>query len=187
MASTADFRNGLVMELDGQMMRIVEFLHVKPGKGGAFVRTKLKNVETGAVIERTFRAGEKVSEVRLERRNVQYLYNDGDIYHFMDTETYDQLQLSADRVGEARDYLRENDTVQILMRGDTPIMVELPTHVVLTVKETEPGVRGDTASGANKPATMETGLVVTVPLFIEVGDELKIDTRSGEYIERTSK
>ena len=187
MASTADFRNGMVIELDRQMLRIVEFQHVKPGKGGAFVRTKLKNVESGAVIERTFRAGEKVDEVRLERRNVQYLYNDGDSYHFMDTESYDQLQLSADQVGDTRDYLRENDTVQILMRGDTPIIIELPTHVVLAVRETEPGMRGDTASGANKPATLETGLVVTVPLFIETGDQLKIDTRSGEYIERVAK
>jgi elongation factor P len=177
----------MVIELDGQMMRIVEFMHVKPGKGGAFVRTKLKNVESGAVIERTFRAGEKVEEVRLERRNVQYLYTDGDSYHFMDAESYEQLHLPADRVGESREYLRENETVQILMRGSAAIMIELPTHVVLTVRETEPGVRGDTASGASKPATMETGLVVTVPLFIETGDQLKIDTRTGQYIERVAK
>ncbi len=187
MATTADFRNGMVIGLDGNAFRIVEFQHVKPGKGGAFVRTKLKNVETGAVLERTYRAGEKVDEIRLERSEAQFLYCDGDLFHFMDTETYDQFVLPAERVGDARFYMKENAQVQILTRDGTPILLELPTHVVLTVTKTEPGVRGDTAQGGNKPATLETGLTINVPLFIDEGDELKIDTRTGVYVERTGK
>ena len=186
MATTADFRNGMVLDLDGVAYKIVEFLHVKPGKGGAFVRTKLKNVETGAVIERTFRAGERVEEIRLERSDAQFLYGDGDLYHFMDMETYDQFALPAERVGDAKNFMKENAHVQIMLRDGQPFLIELPTHVVLTVTHTEPGVRGDTAQGGSKPATLETGLVVNVPLFIEEGDALKIDTRTGEYVERVS-
>jgi elongation factor P len=187
MASTADFRNGMVIELDRVAYRIVEFQHVKPGKGGAFVRTKLKNAETGAVIERTFRAGERIEEVRLERSEAQFLYSDGDMLHFMDVETYDQFVMSADRLGEGRLYLKESEKVQLLTREGNPFVVELPPHVVLEVVKTDPGFRGDTASGANKPATLQTGLVVSVPLFIEVGDQLKIDTRTGVYVERVSR
>jgi len=186
MATTADFRNGMVIELEGQILRIVEFQHVKPGKGGAFVRTKLKNVETGAVIERTFRSGEKVDEVRLERSEAQYLYSDGEMLHFMDLEHFDQFAIAAERVGEARLYLKENEKVQIQLRGGHPFLVEVPTHVQLAVAHTEPGIRGDTAQGATKPATLETGLTVSVPLFIEVGDVLRIDTRTGGYVERVS-
>lgn len=186
MATTADFRNGMVMELDGQTYRIVEFQHVKPGKGGAFVRTKLKNVETGAVIERTFRSGEKIEEVRLERAEAQYLYSDGDMLHFMDLEHYDQFAMSVEKVGDARLYMKENENVQLLLRGGHPFLVEVPTHVNLAVTHTEPGLRGDTAQGGTKPATLETGLTVNVPLFIEVGDVLRVDTRTGAYVERTS-
>jgi elongation factor P len=187
MASTADFRSGMVIELDRVAYRIVEFQHVKPGKGGAFVRTKLKNIESGAVIERTFRAGEKVDEVRLERAEAQYLYSDGELLHFMDLETYEQFAMRSEQVGDARLYLKENESVQLLTREGNPFVVELPPHVVLAVAQTDPGFRGDTAQGGNKPATLETGLVVNVPLFIEVGDQLKIDTRSGQYVERVSR
>jgi len=177
----------MILDLEGNSFRIVEFQHVKPGKGGAFVRTKLKNVETGAVLEKTFRAGEKVDEVRLERSEAQFLYADGDVLHFMDVQTYDQFALSANQVGEARLYLKENGAAQVLSREGRPFLIELPPHVVLTVKQTEPGMRGDTAQGGNKPAEMETGLTVNVPLFIEIGDQLKVDTRTGEYIERVAR
>ncbi len=186
MASTADFRNGMIIDLDGNAMRIVEFMHVKPGKGGAFVRTKLKNVLTGAVLERTFRAGEKVEEIRLERQDAQYLYSDGDLFHFMDVETYEQFSMAAAQVGDDARYMKENDQIKILNRDGKPFLIELPPHVTLTVAQTEPGVKGDTATGATKPAELETGLTVTVPLFIDVGDQLKIDTRTGEYLERVS-
>jgi len=187
MATTADFRNGMVIDFDGVAFRIAEFMHVKPGKGGAFVRTKLKNVLTGAVIERTFRAGEKVTEVRLERRDAQYLYSDGEAYHFMDMETYDQFTLSLEQIGRVREFLKESDQVQLLVREGQPFLVEISTHVVLDVAQTDPGLRGDTAQGGTKQATLETGLVVNVPLFIDAGDRLKIDTRTGEYIERVGK
>jgi len=187
MATTADFRTGMIIELDGAAYRLVEFQHVKPGKGGAFVRTKLKNVETGSVLERTFRSGEKIEEVRVERTDAQFLYSDGDLLHFMNMETYDQFAMSADRVGDARYYLKENEVVGVLTRDGEAFQIELPTHVILKVAKTEPGLRGDTAQGANKPAELETGLSVMVPLFIDVGDQLKIDTRTGEYIERVSR
>jgi elongation factor P len=161
-----------------------EFQHVKPGKGGAFVRTKLKNVKTGSVIDRTFRAGEKLAEARLERTQFQYLYSDGSSYHFMNTETFDQMAIPAERVEPEKGYLKENLKVVMLMNGDEPISLEVPTFVELSVRTTDPGVRGDTASGGSKPATLETGLVVQVPLFIQVGDVLKIDTRTGQYVER---
>jgi len=187
MASTADFRNGMILDLDGTVLRIVEFQHVKPGKGGAFVRTKLKNVLTGAVIDKTFRAGEKVDEVRLEKQDAQFLYSDGDLFHFMDVDTYDQFSISATQVGDDARFIKENDPIKVLRREGSPFLIELPPHVTLTVAQTEPGVRGDTAQGGSKPAEMETGLVVTVPLFIEIGDQLKIDTRTGEYLERVSR
>ena len=186
MATTADFRNGMVIKYDGQIFRIVEFQHVKPGKGGAFIRTRLKNVETGAVIERTFRSGEKVDEIRLERTEAQYLYSDGEMLHFMNLENYDQFGMAAEKLGDARFYLKENEAVQVLLHEGHPFLIELPPHVNLAVTHTEPGLRGDTAQGGNKPAELETGLTVNVPLFIEVGDVLRIDTRSGQYVERVS-
>jgi elongation factor P len=186
MATTADFRNGMVIKYDGQIFRIVEFQHVKPGKGGAFVRTRLKNVVTGAVIERTFRSGEKIDEIRLERTDAQYLYSDGEMLHFMNLVNYDQFAMASERLGEARFYLKENEAVQVLLHEGDPFLVELPPHVNLAVTHTDPGMRGDTAQGGNKPAELETGLTVTVPLFIEVGDVLRIDTRSGQYVERVS-
>ncbi|UCF06206.1 MAG: elongation factor P [bacterium] len=184
MADTSDFRNGMIIKLEGRLYSINEFLHVKPGKGGAFVRTKLKQIPEGAVIDKTFRAGEKVEEVRVERRTYQYLYNSGDLFYMMDTETYEQIPISKALVDDALPYLKENTNVTVLMDGDQPIAVELPTFVELAVAETEPGVRGDTAQGGSKSATLETGAVTSVPLFIEIGDVLKIDTRTGRYIER---
>lgn len=163
---------------------IVEFQHVKPGKGPAFVRTKLKNVENGKVVEHTFRAGEKVEEVRLERREYQYLYPDGEFFVFMNTETYEQIQLHNDALGDVPKFIKESDMCSVLLLEDKPLMVEAPLTVELTVKETDPGLRGDTAQGGSKPATMETGLVVQVPLFIEEGEVLKIDSRTGKYLGR---
>jgi len=184
MADTSDFRNGMIIEFEGEYVQIVQFLHVKPGKGGAFVRTKLRNVRTGSMIERTFRAGEKITEARLERTPFQYLYSDGSFYHFMNTETYEQLMLPAGRVEAEKGFLKENLTVVMLVKGEEPVSLELPTFVELAVRSTDPGVRGDTASGGSKPATLETGLVIQVPLFIEVGDLVKVDTRTAEYVER---
>ncbi|MBN1293830.1 MAG: elongation factor P [Candidatus Latescibacteria bacterium] len=187
MASTGDFRNGFTFTENGELFSIIEFQHVKPGKGGAFVRTKLRNVKNKAVIDRTFRAGEKVEEVRLERKSYEYLYEDGLFLVFMDNETYDQIQIDADILGDSKKFLIENTTCGILFHGDTPIEVEIPTFVVLEVIETEPGFKGNTASNTLKPATLSTGAVVNVPLFIEVGNVLKIDTRTGGYIERVNK
>ena len=187
MASTADFRNGMVIELDGELYSITYFQHVKPGKGGAFVRTKLKKVLSGAVIEKTFRAGEKVNEVRLVRRPVQYSYTDGQFYYFMDDETYEQIPLPAQTVGEDQlVYLKENMVCEALTRDGQPISVEVPFFVDLVVTETEPGVRGDTAQGGTKPAKLETGAIVQVPLFIETGDMIKVDRRENKYLERVS-
>ena len=187
MADTSDFRNGLILELEGQLYRIVEFQHVKPGKGGAFVRTKLKHVKTGRVIERTFRAGEKVNPVRLEESKVQYLYCAGDDYVLMNTDTYDQITLPAVLVGDVVDLLKENESVSLLARDGEPLTVELPVFVELQISKTDPGVRGDTASGGSKPATLETGAVVQVPLFLEEGDVVKVDTRTRKYVERVGK
>ena len=184
MADTGEFRNGFTMLLDGILYSIVEFQHVKPGKGGAFVRTKLKNAQSGAVVERTFRSGDKVEEVRLEKREMQFLYPEGDVYHFMDTETYEQSEIAAEIVGKSADLLKENGSAFVLIALGKPISVELPNFVSLQITHTEPGVKGDTATGAAKPATLETGAVVTVPLFVHQGDTLKIDTRTGEYVER---
>ena len=183
-ASTADFRNGLKIELEGEPYIITDFLHVKPGKGGAFVRTKLKSLVTGNVIDRTFRSGEKVQTPALEEKTMQYLYHEGDTYHFMDSDTYEQISLAGKLLGEDSNFLQENVEVKILFHNSQPIGVELPLFVELKIVQTEPGVKGDTASGGTKPATVETGAVVQVPLFINEGDVIKVDTRTGEYIER---
>jgi elongation factor P len=184
MITTSDFHTGLTIELDGEVYMIVEFLHVKPGKGAAFVRTKLKNIRTGATTERTFRAGEKVERAILDRREMQYLYNSGDDYFVMDNETFEQFSLTREQLGDNIKYLKENMNITVLFYQDKIIGVEMPNFVELVVAETEPGVRGDTASGGSKPAKMETGLIVQVPFFINTGDVLRIDTRTGEYIER---
>jgi elongation factor P len=187
MASTADFRNGMVIDIDGELWAISYFQHVKPGKGGAFVRTKLKNVLTGAVVERTYRAGEKVNDVRLERRPVNYSYTDGDLYYFMDANTYDLTPIAADLLGEDQlKYLKENMACEGLVHDETVISVELPQFVELEVTQTDPGLRGDTAQGASKPATLETGAIIQVPLFVEEGDVLKIDRREDKYLSRVN-
>ena len=183
--STAEFKKGLKIQFDGAPYTIVDFQHVKPGKGGAFVRTKLKHMKLGRVIDNTFRAGEKVELVDFEDKRMQYLYHD-DRFHFMDLDTYDQISLSADEVGEARDFLKENIEVEILFINDSPITVELPNFIELQIAKTDPGIRGDTASGGSKPATLETGAVVQVPLFLNEGDVVKVDTRSGEYLGRVA-
>ena len=184
MADTSDFRNGLIMKVDGHYWTIVEFQHVKPGKGGAFVRTKLKNLLTGQVKDNTFRAGEKVDEVRVERRQFQFLYADGDMYYMMDKTSFEQIPIPLAMIEDQKGYLKENIDVDILHEGDKPLVVEIPNFVELEVKETDPGFKGDTAQGANKPATMETGLVVQVPLFIDQGDLIRVDTRTGKYMTR---
>jgi elongation factor P len=184
MYSTADFRKGLKIELDGTPYVIADFQHVKPGKGGAFVRTKLKNLVTGRVLDRTFRSGERVKRPDLMEREMQYLYREGDRFCMMDNESYEQLWLTAEQVGEARLYLTENLKVQVLFFYQQPLAVEVPNFVVLEVAQTEPGVRGDTATGGTKPATLETGAVIQVPLFIHAGDRVRVDTRTGSYIER---
>jgi elongation factor P len=183
-ADTSDFRTGFTLRFKEQLWSIVDFQHVKPGKGGAFVRTTLKNIQNGKVVEETFRAGEKVDEVRLERREFQYLYPDGDFLVFMNKETYDQMQLHRDGLGDLLLYLKESETCTMLLEEETPLTVEPPFTVELAVQTTDPGLRGDTAQGGSKPATMETGLVVQVPLFIEEGQVLKIDTRTGKYLGR---
>ena len=184
MISTADFRNGMTIEMDGNLYNIVYFQHVKPGKGGAFVRTRLKNLKTGSVTEKTFRAGEKVELAILDKRKMQYLYPDGENLVFMDLETYEQMVMPRSEVGEAADYLLEGISVDVPLYEGKPVGVEPPIFVEMEVVETAPGVKGDTASGGSKPATLETGLVISVPLFIEVGNRVKVDTRSGEYVER---
>jgi elongation factor P len=183
-ASTADFRKGLKIELEGEPYVITDFLHVKPGKGGAFVRTKIRSLVTGNVIDRTFRSGEKVQTPALDERNMQYLYQEANAYHFMDNDTYEQFTLTADQLGEGSNFLPENVQVKIIFHNGKPIGVELPFFVELTIVKTEPGVRGDTARGGTKPATVETGAVIQVPLFLNEGDVIKVDTRTGEYIER---
>jgi len=184
LADTSDFRTGFTLRHKNQLWSITEFQHVKPGKGGAFVRTKLKNIKSGKVVEETFRAGEKVDEVRLERRPYQFLYPDGDDYVFMNTETYEQINLPKDTLGDVPLYIKASDICSLLLHEEKPLSVEPPLTVELEVAKTDPGVRGDTAQGGSKPATMETGLVVQVPLFIEEGEILKIDTRTGKYLGR---
>lgn len=185
MIDTSDFRKSLKILHEDIPWEIVDFQHVKPGKGGAFVRTKLRNMLLGSVVEKTFRAGEKFAEPNLEFKKMQYLYNDGS-YVFMDMDTYDQLSFTAEQVGEAADYLKENLEVFVVFFNGAPIAVHVPNHVVYTVVQTDPGLKGDTVSGTTKPATIETGAVIQVPLFIKEGDLIKVDTRSGEYIERVS-
>jgi len=184
MITTADFRNGITIELDGTLYNLVYFQHVKPGKGGAFVRTRLKNLKTGAVIEKTFRAGEKVELAVLDKRRMQYLYREGDNFLFMDLDTFEQMAIPAEEVGETAKFLVEGVSVEVPLYEGKPVGVEPPVFVDMEVVETAPGVKGDTASGGSKPATLETGLVVNVPFFIEVGNRVRIDTRSGEYVER---
>ncbi|HLT58085.1 MAG: elongation factor P [Limnochordales bacterium] len=184
MISVNDLRKGLTIQVDGEVYSVVDFLHVKPGKGAAFVRTTLRNVRTGAVMERTFRAGERVERAHIETREMQYLYNTGDEYVFMDTETYEQVTLTGQQLGNAPNFLKENMNILIQFFEGQAIGVDLPTAVELKVVHTEPGFKGDTAQGATKPATLETGLVVQVPLFVEEGDVVKVDTRTGEYLSR---
>jgi elongation factor P len=179
-----DLRPGMKIEVDGVPYVVTDYQWVKPGKGGAFNRTKLRNMRTGAIIERTFRTEEKLPAAELEEKKAQFLYRSDDEFHFMDTETYEQFFLSEDQLGEARRYLKEEMVVTIVSHRGSPLAVEVPTFVELAVVETEPGVRGDTASGGSKPATLETGAVIQVPLFINVGDRLRVDTRTGTYIER---
>jgi elongation factor P len=185
MISTNQFRNGSHIDVDGTIFKILEFQHVKPGKGGAFVRTRLRRASDGAVIDRTFRAGEKFRPVRTEVRKMQFLYRDGSDAHFMDTESYEQLTIPESALAEALRWLRESDEADVLYIDDEPADIQLPSAIDLTVSETEPGVRGDTASGGgNKPAVLETGARVQVPLFINIGDVVRVDTRSGEYVSR---
>ena len=184
LVDTNSFKNGMHIELDGKVWRIVEFQHVKPGKGGAFVRTKLKSLGAGAVVDRTFRAGEKFPRVHTETKSVQYLYDDGSDVHFMDQETYEQFALSHAELEAELPYMQPNATVQVMVVNGTPSSLQLPSSVELAVVDTEPGVKGDTVSNVTKPATLETGAVVQVPLFVNVGDRLKVDPREGRYISR---
>lgn len=184
MISAGDFRNGITIELDNNIYQIIEFQHVKPGKGAAFVRTKLKNIKSGGVVEKTFRPTEKCPQARIDRADMQYLYSDGDLYHFMDVETYEQIALNADDIGDALKFVKENEMVKICSHNGNVFAVEPPLFVELVITETEPGVKGDTATGATKPATVETGATVYVPLFVNQGDVIKIDTRTGDYLSR---
>jgi len=184
MISAGDFRNGVIFEMDGQVLQIVEFQHVKPGKGAAFVRTKCKNVITGAVVERTFNPTDKFEPGYVERRDMQYLYNDENLYYFMDTENYEQIPLNADKLGDNFQFVKENTIVKILSYKGNVFGVEPPLFVELEIVETDPGFKGDTATNTLKPAKLETGAVVKVPLFIEQGERIRIDTRTGEYLER---
>lgn len=186
MTSTADFRNGMVIVAGTNLMEIIEFQHVKPGKGGAFVRTKLKNVISGRVLEKTFRAGERMEEARLVRESYEYLYTDGDLFHFMHRETYDQMALSSDLVGDMKNWLKPNDPADVLFHGEKPLRIELQSSVKLEVTKSDPGVQGDRSQGGTKPATLETGVTVQVPLFVNPGDVIKVDTRTGAYLERAS-
>jgi elongation factor P len=182
--TTSELRKGLTIQLDGDLYKVTDWAHNKQGRGSAQVRLQLKNLRTGTNIERTFQAGAKFDDVRLERRQLQYMYADGDTYNFMDPETFEQSTLSANQLGDAVNYMRESDTVDILMHGDDFVDIDMPAAVVLTITHSDPGVRGDTATGATKPATLETGLTVQVPLFVNEGDRIKVDTRSGKYLER---
>jgi len=182
--TTNDLKNGMTLNLPEGLFQVVEFQHVKPGKGGAFVRTTLKNVRTGAVVDRTFRGGEKVEQAMIDRREMQYLYRDGNDFVFMDNESYEQLHVPPTSLGDSANYIVDGSTVQLAMYSSEIVGVELPAAVELTVTETEPGIQGDRVSGARKPATLQTGLVVQVPLFVNIGDRLKVDTRSGDYITR---
>ena len=184
MISAGDFRNGLTLEIDGQVMQILEFQHVKPGKGAAFVRTKMKNIINGGVVEKTFRPTEKFPAARIDRKDQQYLYQDGDLFYFMDPENYEQTMINKDTVGDAMKFVKENETVKVCSYNGSVFSIEAPLFVELEVTETEPGFAGNTAQGASKPATVETGATIQVPLFVNIGDKVKIDTRTGEYLSR---
>ena len=184
MVSAGDFKNGITLEIDGTVYQILEFQHVKPGKGAAFVRTKLKNIVNGGVVEKTFRPTEKFPQARIDRVDMQYLYADGDLYNFMDVNTYEQIALSSDVVGDALKFVKENETVKVCSYNGKVFSVEAPLFVELEITDTEPGFKGDTATGATKPATLETGAQINVPLFVNQGDRVKIDTRTGEYLSR---
>ncbi|MCI8830283.1 MAG: elongation factor P [Lachnospiraceae bacterium] len=184
MISAGDFRNGVTLEIEGNVMQILEFQHVKPGKGAAFVRTKLKNVISGGVVEKTFRPTEKFPAARIDRVDMQYLYADGDLFNFMNVETFDQVALNADTIGDALKFVKENEMVKVCSYNGNVFSVEPPLFVELEITDTEPGFKGDTATGATKPATVETGATVSVPLFVSQGDKIKIDTRTGEYLSR---
>jgi elongation factor P len=184
MISSNDFRSGVTIELDGSVWRVIEFLHVKPGKGSAFVRTKLKNAQTGSVIEKTFRAGESVPQASLEKLTMQYTYKDSEQYVFMDMETFDEVRLNPDQLGDRVKFLKEEMSVNILFWNDTVLDVELPNTIVLEITDTDPGLKGDTATGGTKPAIVETGAQVMVPLFVTIGERIKIDTRDGSYLGR---
>ena len=184
MISAGDFRNGITIELDNSVYQIIDFQHVKPGKGAAFVRTKLKNIKNGGVVEKTFRPTEKCDAARIERADMQYLYSDGDLFHFMDVETYEQIALNASVIGDALKFVKENEMVKVCSHNGSVFAVEPPLFVELEITETEPGFKGDTATGASKPAIVETGAQVSVPLFVEIGEKINIDTRTGEYLSR---
>ncbi len=182
--TTNDLKNGMHLDLDGDLVQVQAFQHVKPGKGGAFVRSTLKNVRTGSTVDRTFRAGEKVERAMIDKRDMQYLYKDGTDFVFMDTETYDQRNVSPETLGGAADYLIEGRSANVLMYGEEIVGTDLPASVELTIAETEPGLQGDRSSGGTKPATLETGKSIQVPLFVNIGDVVKVDTRSGDYLSR---
>ena len=184
MVTAGDFKNGITLEYDGNICQIIEFQHVKPGKGAAFVRTKLKNIKSGGVVEKTFRPTEKCPQARIDRKDYQYLYADGDLFYFMDVETYDQIALSANDIGDALKFVKENEMCKLCAHNGSVFSVEPPLFVELQITDTEPGFKGDTATGATKPAVVETGATVYVPLFVEQGDTIKIDTRTGEYLSR---
>jgi elongation factor P len=184
MISAGDFRNGITIEFEGNVYQIIEFQHVKPGKGAAFVRTKLKNIINGGVVEKTFRPTEKCPQARIDRKDMQYLYSDGDLFNFMDTETYDQIALNSETVGDALKFVKENEMVKICSYNGNVFAIEPPLFVELQITDTEPGFKGDTATGATKPAIVETGAKVMVPLFVDQGEVIKIDTRTGEYLSR---
>ncbi|MFF1879214.1 elongation factor P [Leifsonia sp. NPDC058230] len=186
MATTADIKNGVVLNMDGQLWTVIEFQHVKPGKGGAFVRTKLKNVTSGKTVDRTFNAGSKIETSNVDRRDYQYLYQDGDAFVFMDTSDYDQLSVPAVVVGDASNFMLENQSVTVALHEGEPLYVELPASVVLEITYTEPGLQGDRSTGGTKPATVETGYQIQVPLFLETGTKVKVDTRTGDYLGRVS-
>ena len=184
MISAGDFRNGMTIEYDGNIYQIIEFQHVKPGKGAAFVRTKLKNIKNGGVVEKTFRPTEKCPQAHIERQEMQYLYSDGELFHFMNTETFDQIALNADAIGDSLKFVKENEMVKMVSHNGEVFAVEPPLFVELLITECEPGVKGDTATGATKPCVVETGATLYVPLFVNQGDTIKIDTRTGEYLSR---
>lgn len=184
MVSAGDFRNGITVEMEGNVFQIIEFQHVKPGKGAAFVRTKLKNIINGGVVEKSFRPTEKFPQARIDRKDMQYLYSDGDLFNFMDVETYDQIALNAETVGDSLKFVKENEMVKICSYNGNVFAIEPPLFVELEITDTEPGFKGDTATGATKPAIVETGAKVMVPLFVENGEKIKIDTRTGEYLSR---